>query len=79
MEQALQHRIRERAYELWNSSGRVEGQAEHHWFVAEREVLSEMSREIAVAETVSLKPPRRNRQRNTADGSAGRPPRRAHP
>jgi hypothetical protein len=79
MEQALQHRIRERAYELWNSSGRAEGQAEHHWFVAEREVLSGMSPEIAVDEAVSPKPPRRKRQRKTADGSAGRPPRRAHP
>ena len=63
MEQALQHRIRERAYELWNSGGRVEGQADHYWLVAEREMLSEMSREIAVAEAVSAKPPRRKRER----------------
>jgi hypothetical protein len=62
MEQALQHRIRERAYELWNAGGRVEGQADHHWFVAEREVLSEMSREIAVTQTVPAKPRLRKRQ-----------------
>jgi hypothetical protein len=62
MEQALQDRIRQRAYELWYSGGRVEGQADNHWLAAEREVLSEMSREIAVVETVSAKPPRRKRR-----------------
>ena len=63
MEQALQRRIRERAYELWNAGGRVEGRADHHWLVAEREVLSEMSREIAVAKTVPAKPRLQKRQR----------------
>ena len=62
MEQALQRRIRERAYELWNAGGRVEGQADHDWLVAEREVLSEMSREIAVIQTVPAKPRLRKRR-----------------
>jgi len=63
MEQVLQHRIRERAYELWNCGGRVEGQADQYWLVAEREVLSEMSREVAVSETISTKVTRLKRQR----------------
>jgi hypothetical protein len=42
MELSLQHRIRERAYQLWNAGGRMEGQAEQHWLSAEREVLAEM-------------------------------------
>jgi hypothetical protein len=43
MEQSLHHRIRERAYQLWNASGRMEGQAEQYWLSAEREVLAKMS------------------------------------
>ncbi len=41
MEMALQHRIRERAYEIWNAAGRIHGQAEQHWFAAEREILAQ--------------------------------------
>jgi hypothetical protein len=39
MEQALEQRIRERAYEIWNATGRPDGQADEQWFAAEREVL----------------------------------------
>lgn len=39
MEQNLTHRIRERAYEIWAASGFPAGQAEQHWFAAEREIL----------------------------------------
>jgi Protein of unknown function (DUF2934) len=42
MELSMQHRIRERAYQLWNAGGRMEGHAEQHWLSAEREVLAEM-------------------------------------
>jgi hypothetical protein len=40
MEQSVQERIRERAYQLWDAGGRVEGQADQHWLCAEREILS---------------------------------------
>jgi DUF2934 family protein len=39
MDQGLQNRIRERAYEIWCASGFVHGQADQHWLAAEREVL----------------------------------------
>jgi len=32
--------IRERAYEIWIASGYRDGEAEQHWVVAEREILS---------------------------------------
>jgi len=31
MEQSVQERIRQRAYQLWDTSGRMNGQAEQHW------------------------------------------------
>jgi hypothetical protein len=47
MEDSLQHRIRERAYQLWDAGGRAEGQAEQHWLAAEREVLAQAAAVIA--------------------------------
>jgi hypothetical protein len=41
MEQSVQERIRERAYQLWDTSGRMNGEAEQHWLAAEREILAE--------------------------------------
>ena len=38
MDQTLTDRIRERAYEIWVASGRLNGAAEHHWLAAEREI-----------------------------------------
>jgi hypothetical protein len=40
MEQNLEDRIRERAYEIWTAHGCVDGQADQHWLVAEREILA---------------------------------------
>jgi hypothetical protein len=40
MEQDLSDRIRERAYEIWIATGYRDGEAEQHWVVAEREILS---------------------------------------
>lgn len=37
----LQELIRQRAYELYEQSGRLDGFAEQHWLQAEREVLAE--------------------------------------
>jgi Protein of unknown function (DUF2934) len=39
MDETLNHRIRERAYEIWAMNGCPEGQADQHWLAAEREIL----------------------------------------
>ena len=38
MDNALECLIRERAYDIWNTTGRPDGRAEQHWLLAEREV-----------------------------------------
>jgi Protein of unknown function (DUF2934) len=40
MEQALEERIRERAYEIWSATGRMHGHADEQWLAAEREVMA---------------------------------------
>jgi hypothetical protein len=40
MEQNLENRIRERAYEIWTAHGCIHGQADQHWLAAEREILT---------------------------------------
>ena len=40
MDQSLENRIRERAYEIWTAHGYVHGQADQHWLAAEREILA---------------------------------------
>jgi hypothetical protein len=42
MSHELEQRIRERAYELWATSGYSHGRAEEHWCAAEREVVAAM-------------------------------------
>ena len=39
MNQSLNQRIRERAYEIWCAHGCSDGQAEQHWLAAECEIL----------------------------------------
>jgi len=43
MEHTLEHRIRQRAYEIWNAEGRADGKADEHWLAAKREVLSSLT------------------------------------
>ena len=48
MEQALQDRIRERAHHLWsNDCG--QGDDNHYWLMAEREILAEIAAESQLA------------------------------
>jgi hypothetical protein len=49
MESSLHGRIRERAYQLWNAGGRVDGHTEQHWLAAERELLGEMAAQLPAA------------------------------
>ena len=36
-----EHRIRERAFEIWEKTGRPEGKAVEHWLRAEAEITAE--------------------------------------
>ena len=48
---SLEHRIRERAYEIWTARGCIQGQDDQHWLAAEREILTELTATLAVPET----------------------------
>ncbi|GJE54993.1 DUF2934 domain-containing protein [Methylobacterium thuringiense] len=37
----IEHRVRERAYYIWEGEGRVVGRADAHWFQAEAEFAAE--------------------------------------
>jgi hypothetical protein len=60
MENRLEDRIRERAYEIWSMAGRPDGKADHHWLLAEREVLA-----MAMAEPLPVAARRISRSRAT--------------
>jgi Protein of unknown function (DUF2934) len=47
MDQSLENRIRERAYEIWTAHGCVDGQADQHWLAAEREILARATTALA--------------------------------
>jgi Protein of unknown function (DUF2934) len=47
MDQSLENRIRERAYEIWCANGCVHGQADQHWLDAEREILAPATAALA--------------------------------
>jgi Protein of unknown function (DUF2934) len=61
MEQGLEQRIRQRAYEIWDAGGRPEGASELHWLAAEREFLAVSVGSIAQARPKS--PPRKSARR----------------
>ncbi len=69
--QDMEQVIRERAYHLWIESGCEDGNADAHWLVAQREILtasfSEMAR-VTVGEPGKAKPkkPRAPRKRRAA-------------
>ncbi|HEY7297497.1 MAG TPA: DUF2934 domain-containing protein [Xanthobacteraceae bacterium] len=60
MNDTLEGRIRERAYEIWNAAGRPEGQAERHWLVAEREVLAMAMARVSAPGPATRRPSRRS-------------------
>jgi Protein of unknown function (DUF2934) len=68
MEPALEQRVRERAYEIWNATGREDGRANEHWLSAERELLASLrKRPIAakLADSMTSNKPKMNRPRVT--------------
>ena len=56
MDQSLENRIRERAYEIWTEHGCVDGQAQQHWLAAEREVLAASTAVLAGKPNPNKKP-----------------------
>jgi hypothetical protein len=71
MEPALAQRIRERAYEIWNATGREDGRADEHWLSAERELLVSARRQPIAAKlantpkVITANKPKVNRPRVT--------------
>jgi hypothetical protein len=72
MDQNLEHRIRERAYEIWTAHGCMDGQAEQHWLAAEREVLETSTAVLVGKLNPKKKPPVRHAFANGQNGRAGR-------
>ena len=66
MDESLENRIRERAYEIWTAHGRVHGESDQHWLAAEREILA------ASMPTLGGKPPPKKKRRSRAPSKAAR-------
>jgi Protein of unknown function (DUF2934) len=71
MEQTLEYRIRQRAYEIWHAHGQADGQADEHWLAAEREVLASL-RAHAPAPAASAQAKSAKRKR-TGSSTGGQP------
>ena len=56
--QDLEQAIRERAYHLWIESGHEDGNADAHWLVAQREILSASAEKEPNVSTFGLSPQR---------------------
>jgi hypothetical protein len=52
MEQSLEVRIRERAYEIWAAHGCPDGRADEYWLTAEREILTAPAGESARSKAI---------------------------
>jgi hypothetical protein len=61
MEQNLEDRIRERAYEIWTTHGCVDGQADQHWLAAEREILARAATSL-VSNSITQPKQKKNRR-----------------
>ena len=72
MDNALERRVRERAYEIWNTTGRPDGRAEQHWLLAEREVLA-----MLIVESPAPQPAPNRRPRSRATPTTAKPQPRA--
>jgi len=59
MEQTLEHRIRQRAYEIWHAHGKADGKADEHWLAAERELLSSLKTPAPAADAGASTKPRK--------------------
>jgi hypothetical protein len=71
MEQSVHERIRERAYQLWDAGGRVEGQADQHWLCAEHEILSQPATPPANPSSRVADVPRRRSRKRSKNSKSG--------
>jgi hypothetical protein len=69
MEQTLEHRIRERAYEIWHANGQADGKAHEHWLAAELEVLSSPSMHALAPVAGALAKPQTRKRASSRTGS----------
>ena len=63
LQKDLSDRIRERAYEIWATSGYSDGEAEEHWLAAEREILSALQSAVVTKRIRSRTTPKLSRAR----------------
>ena len=71
MEQTLERRIRQRAYEIWHAHGRTDGKADEHWLAAEREVLSSLTSLAPARGTASTSNPQKRARSKAVKMSGG--------
>jgi hypothetical protein len=74
MNTAIEDRIRNRAYELWEAEGRPEGREVDHWLRAAQEVSGEVAGESSAVGTSVARRPRTPRSASTAASPATRTP-----
>ncbi|HEV7467958.1 MAG TPA: DUF2934 domain-containing protein [Candidatus Dormibacteraeota bacterium] len=79
MNTAIEDRIRNRAYELWEAEGRPEGREVDHWLRAAQEVSGEVAGETSAVGTSATRRPRTPRSASTATSPATRTPAAASP
>jgi len=72
MEQTLEHRIRQRAYEIWNAHGQSDGRADEHWLAAEREILCSLKTYAPAPNAGASSKPRKAASGSTAGQRATR-------
>jgi hypothetical protein len=78
--------IRERAYQLWDQEGRIDGRAEEHWHMARRELMVRPEAQpvvdsVPLAEPAAKRPRRRTSPQTAvaAEAVAPKAPRRRRP
>jgi hypothetical protein len=74
MNTAIEDRIRNRAYELWEAEGRPEGREVDHWLRAAQEVSGEVAGETTAVGAPAARRPRTPRSASTAASPATRTP-----
>ena len=70
MESTLEHRIRQRAYEIWQAHGQTDGKADEHWLAAEREVMASMT---APSPVLDMSVPSKAKKRRAASSRPAQP------
>ena len=62
----IEHRVRERAYYIWEGEGRVHGRADAHWLRAEAEI-ADPAPTVPAVEAIPAKAPRKAARTKAVD------------